>query len=364
MSTYPSTRRTRRARARRRVTERSTGSSEAFFFELEWAALDDDRARSCSRTPTSTSPANTCATPRKYRPHSSPSREKLMARRASRRSAWGRSSPSDVGRRGSTASRSRSRSAGSCHPDREVRRTTAEAVTEALKPGLRTRATSSTRACSTSPSTTAAQLLELDPEPQPVERGERRVGRRARGGVRKRYEIGRRWYRSRRSCSGSTPGGLRRMGAGDRRRAARRLARRAHDGARVLQRVRARPRRASGQFFERNWIDAPVRPAKRGGASAPHGPSVHPYVLLQLHAKRRDVLTSRTSSATGSTPRCARAGALQQGTPLTLAETASVSASSSSSAGCSTRRATRSRASRCWPRRWRGRSPPSSARSR
>ena len=37
----------------------------------------------------------------------------------------------------------------------------------------------------------------------------------------------------------------------------------------------------AGRFFERNWIDAPVRPGKSPGAFAhPTVPSAHPYVLL------------------------------------------------------------------------------------
>ena len=45
-------------------------------------------------------------------------------------------------------------------------------------------------------------------------------------------------------------------------------------------------------FFERNWIDAPVRPGKSPGAFAhPTVPSAHPYVLLNYLGKTRDVMT-------------------------------------------------------------------------
>ena len=46
-------------------------------------------------------------------------------------------------------------------------------------------------------------------------------------------------------------------------------------------------------FFDRNWIDAPVRPGKSPGAFAhPTVPSVHPYVLLNYMGKPRDVMTA------------------------------------------------------------------------
>ncbi len=46
------------------------------------------------------------------------------------------------------------------------------------------------------------------------------------------------------------------------------------------------------RFFEKKWIDAPVRPGKQPGAFAhPTVPSVHPYVLLNYQGKPRDVMT-------------------------------------------------------------------------
>ena len=48
------------------------------------------------------------------------------------------------------------------------------------------------------------------------------------------------------------------------------------------------------RFFDEHCIDAPVRPAKRGGAfCASAVPSVHPYVLLNYTSRRRDVLDAR-----------------------------------------------------------------------
>ena len=80
------------------------------------------------------------------------------------------------------------------------------------------------------------------------------------------------------------------------------------------------------QFFEHNWIDAPVRPGKRPGAfSASTVPSVHPYVLLNYLGKPRDVMTLAHELGHGVHQWLARdQGALLAPTPLTLAETASV----------------------------------------
>jgi len=80
------------------------------------------------------------------------------------------------------------------------------------------------------------------------------------------------------------------------------------------------------EFFDKNWIDAPVRPGKAPGAfSASTVPSVHPYVLLNYLGKPRDVMTLAHELGHGVHQMLARPqGALMAPTPLTLAETASV----------------------------------------
>ena len=79
-------------------------------------------------------------------------------------------------------------------------------------------------------------------------------------------------------------------------------------------------------FFDRNWIDAPVRPGKTPGAFAhPTVPSAHPYVLLNYMGKPRDVMTLAHELGHGVHQVLAAAqGPLMASTPLTLAETASV----------------------------------------
>jgi oligoendopeptidase F len=80
------------------------------------------------------------------------------------------------------------------------------------------------------------------------------------------------------------------------------------------------------QFFDKNWIDAPVRPGKATGAfSHPTVGSAHPYVLLNYMGKPRDVMTLAHELGHGVHQILAAPnGALMAPTPLTLAETASV----------------------------------------
>jgi oligoendopeptidase F len=82
----------------------------------------------------------------------------------------------------------------------------------------------------------------------------------------------------------------------------------------------------AARFFERRWIDAELRPGKRGGAfSASTVPSVHPYVLLNYTGTLRDVMTVAHELGHGVHQSLAREqGLFEQDTPLTLAETASV----------------------------------------
>jgi len=79
-------------------------------------------------------------------------------------------------------------------------------------------------------------------------------------------------------------------------------------------------------FFDRGWIDAPVREGKSPGAfSHPTVPSVHPYILMNYQGKPRDVMTLAHELGHGvHQTLAAPLGPLLAQTPLTLAETASV----------------------------------------
>ncbi len=80
------------------------------------------------------------------------------------------------------------------------------------------------------------------------------------------------------------------------------------------------------RFFDHGWIDAALRPGKSGGAfSHPAVPSVHPYILMNYHGRTRDVMTLAHELGHGvHQVLAAGQGHLMAGTPLTLAETASV----------------------------------------
>lgn len=80
------------------------------------------------------------------------------------------------------------------------------------------------------------------------------------------------------------------------------------------------------QFFDRNWIDAEVRPGKASGAfSHPTVPSAHPYILMNFDGRARDVMTLAHEMGHGvHQVLAADQGYLMSDTPLTLAETASV----------------------------------------
>ena len=114
----------------------------------------------------------------------------------------------------------------------------------------------------------AAQLLELGPEPQPVERGQRRVGpgarRRRPGSLRDRAPL----VPAEGEAARRRPARrLRPDGAGHHRRgAADRVAGGQDDGPRLLPLVLGELGDLVTQFYDDRWIDAPVRPHKRGGA--------------------------------------------------------------------------------------------------
>jgi len=80
------------------------------------------------------------------------------------------------------------------------------------------------------------------------------------------------------------------------------------------------------RFFDRPWIDAALRPGKASGAFAhPTVPAAHPYLLVNYHGKSRDVMTLAHELGHGvHQVLAADQGYLMSGTPLTLAETASV----------------------------------------
>ena len=80
------------------------------------------------------------------------------------------------------------------------------------------------------------------------------------------------------------------------------------------------------EFFDRQWIDAALRPGKRSGAfSSSAVPSAHPFILMNYTDKMRDVMTLAHELGHGIHQFLSRGvGYLQCDTPLTTAEMASI----------------------------------------
>jgi oligoendopeptidase F len=320
-----------------RVQERSTViETTLLFFELEWAALPDDRADDLLQADGLDKCRHHLRTARRYRPHLlTEPEEKILAEKAvSGRDAWVRlfseltsaievDLPGEQGKAALDVALSRLMS-----PDRDVRRATAEAVTSALAPGLRTRAyIFNTLAHDKAvddrlrsyPTWISSRNLANEASDESVEALVE--------AVRANYDLPQRWYRLKARLLG-----LDRLADYDRMAAvadedvtvdwpeAKDLVLESFaDFSGVLGDTARR-------FFDESWIDAPVRPGKRGGAFCAYTvPSVHPYVMLNYTSKRRDVLTLAHELGHGlhaalAIPR----GAFEQHTPLTVAETASV----------------------------------------
>jgi oligoendopeptidase F len=315
-----------------KVTELATGiETKLVFFELEWAALEDERVDELLQHDGLDFARHYLRNARRYIPHLlSEPEEKLMAEKAQTgRSAWGRlfaELMAQVEVEGEPLEVALSRL---MHPERETRRATAEAITEALQPGLRTRAyIFNTLALDKSVDdrlrnyTSWVQSRNLSNEASD-ESVQALVD-----AVQGRYEIARRWYRLKAKLLG-----LDRLADYDR------IAPVITDEeqpiawseakAMVLDSYRSFSPELGDlvtQFYDERWIDAPVRPHKRGGAFCAYTvPTAHPYVLLNYTSRRRDVLTLAHELGHGVHAALARPqGLLQQGTPLTLAETASV----------------------------------------
>jgi oligoendopeptidase F len=325
-----------------RVQERGTEvETKLLFFDLEWAALDDEHAEELLARVGGAESADQLdfcrhhlRTIRRYRPHLlSEKEEKLLAEKSiSSQSAWARlfgevvaalrvdlddnEVPLDV-------ALSRLQLA-----DRDTRKAAADAVSKTLEPGLRTRAfiyntlvydKSVEDRLRSYPHWLASRNLANEASDESVMA--------LIDAVRRRYDVPRRWYALKAKLMG-----IPKMADYDRMAPvfqedvtfsygeARDLVLDTYDA------FAPEAGRVTRQFFEDNWIDAPVRPNKRGGAFCSYTvPSVHPYVMLNYTARRRDVLTMAHELGHGLHAALAQPqGVYHQGTPLTLAETASV----------------------------------------
>jgi oligoendopeptidase F len=320
-----------------KVQEKLTGvQTRLLFFELEWAALTEERAEELLAGEGLDFCRHYLRSERRYRPHllSEPEEKMDAEKQLTGRSAWTRLFEEQTAairvslpdlEEPASLEIALSRLQG---PDREVRRTAAEAVTDALAVNLRTRAyifntLLADKAVEDRLRTYATWLqsrnLANEASDESVEA--------LLSAVRRRYDVPQRWYRLKARLLG-----VDRLADYDRMAAvtgedaayawsvARELVLDCYGGfSEDLGRLTRR-------FFDERWIDAPVRPGKRGGAFCSYTvPSVHPYVMLNYTAQRRDVLTLAHELGHGVHAALAQPqGVLHQSGPLTMAETASV----------------------------------------
>jgi oligoendopeptidase F len=318
-----------------RVQERATAiETQLLFFELEWAALEDEQAERLLAADGLDFCRHYLRSARRYRPHllSEPEEKILAEKSISSQAAWGRLFGElvsalrvslDDGETTLDVALSRLQA-----PDRELRRASAEGVSAALEPGLRTRGFIYN---------TLAHDKAVEDRLRRYRHwlASRNLANEASDesvmalitAVRARYDIPQRWYRLKAKLLG-----VDRLADFDRAAPvlaedltfsfaqARELVLDTYDS------FSPEAGRVARRFFDEHWVDAPVRPHKRGGAFCAYTvPSVHPYVLLNFTARRRDVLTMAHELGHGLHAALAQPrGIFHQSTPLTLAETASV----------------------------------------
>jgi oligoendopeptidase F len=318
-----------------RVQEGATEiETKLLFFVLEWAALDDQRAEELLSAPGLDFCGHYLRSARRYRPHllSEPEEKVLTEKSIAANSSWARlfgellgalRVPLEDEELTLDVALSRLQS-----PERGVRKTAADAVSAALDPGLRTRAfifntlvydKSVEDRLRSYPHWLASRNLNNEASDESVQA--------LIEAVRGRYDIPQRWYSLKARLLG-----VDRLCDYD--RAAPVLAEdltvsfgEARDL--VLETYQAFSPVAGEvvrRFFDGRWIDGPPRPHKRGGAFCSYTvPSLHPYVLLNFTARRRDVLTMAHELGHGLHAALAQPqGIFHHSTPLTLAETASV----------------------------------------
>lgn len=319
-----------------RTQERSTTiSSRLIFVELELATLTDEQADVLAADPALRFAAHHIQSLRRYRDHLLDEGQEvvLSEKSVTGEGAWSRlydelAAAIEVSLDGETLPLDAALSELDA-PAAERRAEVAAAITAGLSPGLRTRGyvfntlladKSIDDRLRSYPSWISARNLANEASDESVEALVQAVVA--------RYDIAQRWYRTKAQLLG-----MERLNDWDR------MAPVVDDESKefgwdeartlVLDAYRSfSPELAdAGQrFFDEPWIDAPLRPSKRGGAFCAYTvPSHHPYLFLNWTSKRRDVLTLAHELGHGLHAYLSRhQGVFQHSTPLTLAETASV----------------------------------------
>lgn len=328
-----------------RMQERSTTmATKLVFLELEWAAVDDEHSDRLLADPRLDFCAHHLRSIRRYKDHllSEPEEKLLTEKSVSGSGAWVRlfdeltssitvELPGTLVGDESTETTEVPLEAGLsllAHPDGDVRKTAATAITTGLEPGLRTRAfvfntllldKSVDDRLRSYPSWISARNLDNEATDESVQS--------LIDSVVARYDIPQRWYSLKAKVLG-----VDRLADWDR------MASVASDETTVGWAEASEivldayhsfsPELAdiARRFFDERWIDAPATPGKRPGAFCAYTvPSHHPYVLLNWTSRNRDVATLAHELGHGLHAYLAREqGIFHQSTPLTLAETASV----------------------------------------
>jgi oligoendopeptidase F len=319
--------------------ERSTAiGTKLIFIDLEWAAADDDHVAAVLADPRLDFCRHHLDNLRLSRPYLlSEAEETIVAEKSQTGfAAWTRlfdeltsaitvDLPGELGGPGRPLMQAMSMLQ---HPDRDVRRQVAEGITAGLAPGLRTRAfLFNTLLLDKSiddrlrgyPSWISSRNLANEASDESVQA--------LVDAVVDNYSIPQRWYALKAKVLG-----IDKLADYDRMASVATTDRDIGwaEGTQIVRDAYASfsPELAGivDRFIDESWIDAPVRPGKRGGAfAAGVSPGHHPYVLLNWTSKARDVATLAHELGHGVHFYLAREqGIFHQSTPLTLAETASV----------------------------------------
>jgi oligoendopeptidase F len=319
--------------------ERSTAiGTKLIFFDLEWAAADDDHVASVLADAQLDFCHHHLENLRLTRPHLLTEAEETIVAEKSQTgfSAWVRlfdelsstitvDLPPELGGPGLALMQAASMLQ---HPDRSVRQQVASGITAGLEPGLRTRAY-------------VFNTLLLDKAVDDRLRhydswvSSRNLANEASDesvqalvdAVVDNYSIAQRWYTLKAKVLG-----IDRLADYDRMASVATADREIgwSEGTQIVRDAYASfsPELAGivNRFIDESWIDAPLRPGKRGGAfAAGVSPNHHPYVLLNWTSKSRDVATLAHELGHGVHFYLAREqGIFHQDVPLTVAETASV----------------------------------------
>jgi oligoendopeptidase F len=308
--------------------------TQLLFFGLEWAEVADDVAETLLADPALDHWRHHLQSLRKFRPYllSEPEERIVTEKTVSGTSAWSRLYEELLGALRVTIDGEEvplePAMAKLYDPDRDTRRAAAEAITDALGPGLRTR-------------TFVFNTILLDKSIDDRLRGyptwlsSRNLANETTDeavealihATTSRYDLPQRYYRLKARLLG-----LDRIEHYDR------FAPISSDATRIpWDEARAvvvdaysdfseEAGSIVARFFEESWIDGPVRPDKRTGAfCATTIPGVHPYVLMNYTGDRRAILTLAHELGHGLHGVLAQPlGYINSSTPLTTAETASV----------------------------------------